>query len=780
MARKKKNKKKRLYQKIIKQNPRPNILLYSIELIFSIIVEIIRRAIKFLLITAGICVIIAVICITLCYPTLKSYKTEADKIIQNSKASDFDINRASQIYDKNGKLIAELYENSNNRYLKYDKIPRSAINAFVAIEDRTFWKNEGYDIKGIVRVVGRAVVTKGEEQHGASTITQQLVKNIYLTSEKKLERKIKEIFIAQGLSEKYSKEQIMEFYINDIYYGNGAYGLASAARIYFDTKVDELSISQIAYLCSIPNRPSYYDPYKEPENAIPRRDKILRNMLECDYISQKQYKQAIKEEIKIKKPKQNKFYDYATTFAEDCVIQYLMKLDGFEFKYKFEAMKEYNTYHEKYNEVYEEKRHNLYTNGYKIKTSLDLKKIKELQKVLDKTLSFDKSKKDGIYKLQGALTCVDNKTGKVVAVVGGRSQKNENRIYTFNRAFQSYRQPGSSIKPLVVYTPALSKGYTPSSIVEDISVSVAKKTKNVSALHGTRMTLRSAVENSRNGVAWKLFHKITPEKGLSYLEKMHFSNLCPMDYNDASALGGLTYGTTTVEMAGAYAALSNEGKWVNPDCLLSIKKDGKELYKREKKVRIYSSLATNWMADVLKGVLTKGTARQLNWSSSSNIEAFAKTGTTNNSKDGWLCGSTSYYSIAVWVGYDTPKSLSNLYGATYPGQIWKDSMLLMCKEKSAKKFYETGYYSYLPGRSDSEVIGRNYTVANYREDHMLGEKVEKVIKKMEKKSEYGKMDNQTINALYNEGMEYVKSIYGMTYKSEMLTKLNNAFAKGLN
>lgn len=798
-ARKLTKKKKRLYYKVLHQKKKPNKFIYGVEIFFAVIIETLRKLFKFVFVTLisgiGLATICGVLLLFKIYPTYQEYLQFAKEAVLNSSEEDFTLNESSTVYDSDGNILANLHEDSDLEYLSYDEIPDEAINAFIAVEDRSYWTNSGIDLKGIIRVAYNAVMTKGDEVHGASTITQQLARNIFLTHEVSIERKAKEILIAQELTDKYSKRQILEFYINNVCFANGVYGLSGASKAYFNCGVDELSLSQIAYLCAIPNRPSYYDPYKYPENAIERRDKILGDMYECGYISNKDYQIALNEDIIIDRPEYT-FNDYETTFAVDCAVKYLMKLDGFNFQYKFATTEEYKSYHESYSEKYAEMKHELYTGGYEIYTSLDSNVYNNLQTILDENLAFNDEidEETGIYSLQGAITCIDNDTGKVVAVVGGRSQ-DTNNIYSLNRAYQSYRQPGSSIKPLIVYAPALELGYTANTTVEDISVTEAKKKDvNVQELHGTQMTLRSAVENSKNGVAWKLFDRIQPSYGMEFIENMHYSNLCPDDYYNSSALGGFTYGTTTVEQASGYATLANHGIFREPTCIVSIKdRDGNEVFEEYEEISIYSSKSADDMVDILKGVITQGTASKLRWNSSSDIEAFAKTGTTNDSKDGWLCGSTPYYSIAVWVGYDTPRTLSNLYGATYPGQIWKECMLSVTEGLEEAKFerdlddksydkesHLSGYYSYLEGRDDSEVLSEGYTVADYRNDRVIGESVYIIIDQINDLNMSEAGADAELERLYNQGLAIIDTIYSRKYTAEMTGYLSQAYSEKLN
>ena len=730
-------------------------------------------------------------------PIYSEYNRFATQAVENSTYDDFKLTESSYVYDSDGELLAKLKADMDSKYLKYEDIPVEVIDAFVAVEDRTFWDNPGIDIKGLIRVGVDFIKTKGEEMHGASTITQQLARNIYLTHEVSIERKAKEMLIALKLTDKYSKEDIIEFYCNDICFGNAYYGIQAASIGYFNKDVSELSLSQIAYLCAIPNSPEYYNPYKHPERAVERRDKILGDMLEMEFISNYEYNKAISEEIVIEKPTYE-FNDYMTTYAVDCAVHYILELDNFSFRYNFEDMDDYEAYNSRYLAAYADAKNKLYSGGYKVYTSLDSTVQANLQNILDEQLSFSKeiNEATGSYDLQGAVTAYDNMSGKVIAVIGGRSQEEPSQTYSLNRAYQSYRQPGSTIKPLVVYTPALMNGYKTTSTVFNISISEAKKKGvDVQKLTGDMMSLRSALEWSKNGVAWQIFDKLGADECMSYLNEMEFRQICPNDYFNASSLGGLTYGTTTVEMAGAYATLQNHGTYRQPTCIVSmLDRNGVDIYKEPEEKQVYSARAADNMVDMMKGVLTRGTAAKLGWSrASGGMAAAAKTGTTNDCKDGWLCGFTPYYTVSVWVGYDKPRVMSNLYGATYPGNIWKASMLSLIEDKELIKDFEEADYElygeveeefvmsddlpehayelYLPGRSDDEVLSDNYTVYDHRKDRVIGEKVQEIISQI---YNLPQGDSQ-LESLYNQGCSVVDTIYGRRYTAEMQSQLDAAY-----
>ena len=613
--------------------------------------------------------------------TLIGCMREAKNLVDSSTPDTFRLAQTSYIYSDDGTQLAALAESEDATYLSYEDIPADVVNAFVSVEDRTFWNNSGVDYKGILRVCVNYVKTKGQVAEGASTITQQLARGTFLSNEKTLSRKIKEIFIARQLTKKYTKEQIMEFYCNSCCFANGIYGVEDASQKYFGRSVSDLSLSETAYICAIPNRPEYYNPLKNSENAISRRNKILQDMYECDYITKDAGDAALAENITVAEvsDEEDTFYNYEATYAINCAIRYLMKQDGFEFKSHFEDDADYDTYNAYYDEMYKQAKHKLYTGGYKVTTTMNLKAQKNLQKIFDKELAFNTKvdESTGIYQFQGAMTVIDNETGKVVAMIGGRSQDELQQTYSLNRGFQSFKQPGSSIKPLVIYTPALEEGYDANSTLTEIDVKAAKKStsEKISKMSGKKMSLRYAVEDSKNGCAYSLYNIITPKVGLSYIENMNFSKIVQQDYTLSSGLGGLHHGTNTVEMANAYSTLENHGEYRQADCISSIlDASGNEIYEEPESKTVYTRSASDQMTDILEGVLNSsaGTAKGLKWSSASDVAAAAKTGTTNDNNVAWFCGYTPYYTISVWVGYDYPKSVKGLWGNTYPAYIWKE------------------------------------------------------------------------------------------------------------
>lgn len=604
---------------------------------------------------------------------VQQLKREAVQGVADSDESLFVPSHTCSVYDTNGQLISERKGSKDAKYFKYEDIPKDFVTAFISIEDKKFYQHNGVDFKAVVRVI-KARVTKDGVAGGASTITMQLAKLMYMEPSRTWQYKVKQMFLAMELEKRYSKEKILEFYLNNVYFSNGYYGVDAACHGYFNCDLGDLDLSQIAFLCAIPNRPSYYDPVTNPENTIKRRDLILKNMLDDGKITQEQYYEAVKEEIKLERPKKEQsevVNNYIDTYAYYCATRALMEQEGFQFQYYFDSEDEKEAYDEEYDELYDSCQKKLFSGGYKIYTSIDMEKQSLLQVAVDDTLdSFTDVSDEGMYEMQGAAVCIDNNNGYVVAIVGGRNQGFTS--YTINRAFQSHRQPGSSIKPLIVYTPQFERGYEPTTIVDDHKFEGGPS--NASNTYAGKVPLRYAVAHSLNTVAWQLYEELTPEVGLEYLKKMNFSAITKEDYTLATSLGGFTKGVSPLEMASAYATLENDGMYRQPSCVKSIvDKDENVVYASNvKEVSIYDSDAARTMTDVLTSVMTSGTGSSLRLPN--NMPCAGKTGTTNDHKDGWFVGYTRYYTTSVWVGCDYPKAIRNLSGSTYPGQIWKNYM----------------------------------------------------------------------------------------------------------
>lgn len=604
---------------------------------------------------------------------LIAMESDAKKIVSKSTMETFRQNETSIIYDANGNIMSKLKGEKDVYYIKYSDIPQLAVDAITSIEDKNFFKHKGYDLKAIIRAGLAYIKNKGVITQGGSTITQQLARNIFLSFEESWQRKAREIFIAIELEKKYTKKEIMEFYLNNIYFANGYYGIQSAALGYFGKGVNSLSLSQITFLLSIPNSPTRYNPYENIEGTLARRDRILDQMVLDGKISEAEASKAKSEEIKLKAPKVEKS-SYDLTFALDRAVKALMKSEGFNFRYSFNSDEDRKAYNENYSEVYSSCQTRLYSGGYRIYTSIDPEKQKLLQDTVDNGLSVSSEKsKSGIYSLQGAAVTIDNSSGRVVAIVGGRSQKLKGS--TLNRAYQSFRQPGSTIKPLIVYTPAFEQGYTPESMVKDEKIEGGPV--NADGVFSGNMTILDALAKSKNTVAWKLFTEISPAIGIGKLLDMGFSAIADTDYYPSAALGGFTKGVNAVEMASAYATIENGGEFREPTCIMKMTdSSGNDIvadgfYQKGTSKYIYDENACKMMITCMEAVMTKGTGVG---GKLATMPCAGKTGTTNDSKDLWFVGFTKYYTTSVWVGYDIPRSLAGLSYTATPLGIWKTYM----------------------------------------------------------------------------------------------------------
>ncbi|MFP3156229.1 PBP1A family penicillin-binding protein [Lachnospiraceae bacterium ZAX-1] len=602
---------------------------------------------------------------------VSAMQKEAKQLVKRSTEDTFRSVLTSLVYDTDGELISTLKGEKDVYYLAYEEIPNYAKAAVVSIEDKKFFSHGGIDIKAILRAA-KAMIENGEVTEGASTITQQLARNIFLNMDKTWERKIEEIFIAVELEKIYSKNKILEYYLNNIYFANGYYGIQAASKGYFNADVNSLSLSQLAFLCAIPNNPTLYDPVTNIENTLKRRDRILNQMVADGKLANAVSEEAKATQIVLERPVKEK-NDYVETYTYYCAIRALMAEEGFVFQNEFQTEGERAVYDTAYSALYAQCQKSLFTGGYRIYTSISLNTQQQLQQSVDENLSaFTEQTNEGIYTLQSAAVCIDNRTGYVKAIVGGRSQDVEG--YTLNRAYQSFRQPGSAIKPLIVYTPILEQNYTPDTLVLDEKTEEGPS--NASGYYEGEITLRHAVEQSKNTVAWNLLEAMGPSVGLSYLRGMQYSRLKSDDERPGAALGGFTIGVSPLEMAVGYETLVNDGKYREPTCIVRIRDAQGELIleTEQEETVIYKENAARTMTDILESVMTSGTARGL---ALTNMPCAGKTGTTNENKDGWFVGYTRYYTTSVWVGYDMPKELPALSGATYPGSIWKNFMQMI-------------------------------------------------------------------------------------------------------
>ena len=595
-----------------------------------------------------------------------------DKLAQMDR-SDFSMLSDTVIYDKDGKQIG-LINAGHYQYMDINHISMNLQNGYIAQEDRRFKNHNGVDWIATFRAGLALIKHGGEVTQGGSTITQQVIKNTYLTQERTFTRKIVEILLAPELEKKYSKADIMEFYCNTNFYGHRCYGVEAASLYYFGKHAEDLAPEEAAVLIGISNSPSAYDPVSHPDASKNKRDDVLKSMNEVGYLSNEDYEKAVSSPLKIvQKETEGTDENYQSSYAIHCAALELMKMDGFEFQYTFDNKEDYTLYSERYTTAYSEQSDRIRAGGFQIYTSLDSGLQAVLQTQIDTSLSgFTELQENGKFALQGAGVIVDNKTNYVTAIVGGRGADDP-----FNRAYLSARQPGSTIKPLIDYGPAFDTGeYYPTRMVNDHKWE--KGPSNSGRRYFGNVTVREALNRSLNTVAWQILEDIGIDFGLSYLGEMEFQKLSYVDNQVPSlSIGGFTNGVRVVDMAKGYSTLANDGVYNDRTCIVKI------LHEKESELtkdmtpfakQVYRSDSAFMLTDVLKGTFTSpyGTGRGLGLEN--DMPAAGKTGTTNSSKDTWFCGYTPYYTAAVWVGYDIPRNMPGIYGATYAGKIWKNVM----------------------------------------------------------------------------------------------------------
>ena len=595
-----------------------------------------------------------------------------DKLAQMDR-SDFSMLSDTVIYDKDGKQIG-LINAGHYQYMDINHISMNLQNGYIAQEDRRFKNHNGVDWIATFRAGLALIKHGGEVTQGGSTITQQVIKNTYLTQERTFTRKIVEILLAPELEKKYSKADIMEFYCNTNFYGHRCYGVEAASLYYFGKHAEDLAPEEAAVLIGISNSPSAYDPVSHPDASKNKRDDVLNSMNEVGYLSNEDYEKAVSSPLKIvQKETEGTDENYQSSYAIHCAALELMKMDGFEFQYTFDNKEDYTLYSERYTTAYSEQSDRIRAGGFQIYTSLDSGLQAVLQTQIDASLSgFTELQENGKFALQGAGVIVDNKTNYVTAIVGGREADDP-----FNRAYLSARQPGSTIKPLIDYGPAFDTGeYYPTRMVNDHKWE--KGPSNSGRRYFGNVTVREALNRSLNTVAWQILEDIGIDFGLSYLGEMEFQKLSYVDNQVPSlSIGGFTNGVRVVDMAKGYSTLANGGVYNDRTCIVKI------LHEKESELtkdmtpfakQVYRSDSAFMLTDVLKGTFTSpyGTGRGLGLEN--DMPAAGKTGTTNSSKDTWFCGYTPYYTAAVWVGYDIPRNMPGIYGATYAGKIWKNVM----------------------------------------------------------------------------------------------------------
>jgi penicillin-binding protein 1A len=535
---------------------------------------------------------------------------EAYKII------DYKPKLTTQIFDRNGELIANIFDKENRVYVKYKDIPPRLIEALVAIEDTSFFEHGGINFEAIFRALLKDIKAM-KLVEGASTITQQLIKNTILTRKKTLRRKLNEAILAYKVENALSKEQILERYLNQVYFGHGYYGVRTASLGYFNKDLNELSLKEIAMLVGLPRAPSSYDPTKHIDLSISRANRVISRLFTLGWIDKSTYQKALDEHPIV-------FDSTLTKNRAPYVVDEVIR----------RASKEFS---------------DLKTGGYKIYLGIDLK----LQQLAKKSLIFGykgiltRYKDANTSMLNGAMVVLDNKTGDVLAMVGGIDYEKSH----FNRATQSRRQPGSSFKPFI-YLDALNLGYNGQTKIPDISrVYVDKKhdktwkPRNYEENFEGMITLENALVHSRNLATINLLSALGMDSVYKDLSKEGFKKL---PYNLSMALG--SFGISPYDFAGFYTTFSNYGQRVKPRLITKIiNKFGEVQVNNVQKTKVTTPSQAFLMIDILKQVVKRGTGRK---AQVKGIEVAGKTGTTNKYIDAWFCGFTPNIEVLTWYGND--------------------------------------------------------------------------------------------------------------------------------
>ena len=554
-------------------------------------------------------------------------------------AEDLTPSASSQIYDINGNEIANIHATENRMPVKLSQIPKDLQNAFIAVEDARFYEHSGIDPRGILRAAW-ANITGGGVTEGGSTITQQLAKNAYLTPERTMKRKIQEMFLALQLEREYTKQEILEFYLNQIYFGQGAYGVEAAAKTYFGKDVSALTLNECAMLAGIPKSPNYYSPFNNLEAAKARRATVLEQMAKYHYISDSEASRLKKEDLKLARPATGEITEAA--YFIDFVVQGLID------KYGADAV---------------------YKSGLKIYTTIDMDMQRAAEDAMKMLPTFE-TDKNGLAQPQGALVAIDPHTGQIKAMVGGRGTDQ------FNRATMAERQPGSAFKPFV-FAAALENRFTPNTIIEDSPIMVGDwEPENYNRNYNGKVTLRYVAEQSLNVPTVKIAQKIGMDKAIYYAQEMGISTFVldgpTNDRGLATSLGGLTRGLTPLELTSAYGTFANQGIHVEPTAIIKVlDRNGKVLeQEKPKQKNVISEASANDLTSMLQGVIARGTGT----GAALDRPAAGKTGTTSDYCDAWFVGYTTDLVAGVWIGCDDNSDLDGMTGGNLPASVWQAFM----------------------------------------------------------------------------------------------------------
>ncbi len=577
-------------------------------------------------------------------------------------AKDMVSNESSIVIDTDGNTIAKLGDERIKSNISYEEMPDNLKNAYVAIEDERFYSHHGVDIKRTASAIFNYVIHFGSSSFGGSTITQQLVKNLTGDNTDSVIRKVKEWWKAFLLETSLSKEEILEGYLNIIYVGPSIYGVDAGAQYYFNKSASELSLEECAFLAGINHSPNSYNPFGDTDNSEKIRNRtitVLDKMLELGYINDNEHNEAVSN------------------------VEAGLDFDNGDVEAKSDGVYSYHTdalileitedVEDKYNISEDFATNYINMAGLTIHSTQDSDIQKETEKEAAKSKYVLKSQTGGDSS-QAAMVVMDHKTGEVLSCVGALGEKTEAR--TFNRATQSVRQTGSAIKPIAVLAPAIDKKIiTASSVYDDTEQDFENGYHPVDYNKALgKITVRRAVESSQNIPFVEIMEELTPKTAIEYLEKMGITSLTENDEGLPLALGGLDKGISPLQMAGAYSTIANDGVYIEPTFYTQIDRQNgsKALESKQESKRVFSKE----VAYILKSLLTQpvvGENGTATYCEISGVDVAAKTGTTDENYDRWLCGFTPYYTAVTWYGFDQNETI-DFNGRNPAGLIWANVM----------------------------------------------------------------------------------------------------------
>ncbi|MBQ8740151.1 MAG: transglycosylase domain-containing protein [Clostridia bacterium] len=641
-----------------------------------------EKAFKYFCVFMSVIIILSSFCMVFAVALGKNQESDflgCKEIVDNIK--NYEMNMTSVIYVKNDSDEWEEYQRihgtENRIWVDIEKMPQQLIDAFVSIEDQRFYLHSGVDWK---RTAGAVVnflpfIDIYSSNQGGSTITQQLIKNITSDNDKSAMRKVREIARALLIEKMIDKTTILEAYLNTISLGNGICGVQVAANYYFNKNVDELTLAECASLAAITKNPSAYNPMTKPEGNKARRDDVLYKMYELGKITEEEYGAALVADVVIDKTQQQDFEIPINNYFVDALISDISE-----------------DLSVKYNCTVETATTMLYNGGYKIYATLDtdIQDIMESVYLKQKTYFSQKSSEDKSVNVQSAMTIIDY-NGNIKGIVGGVGEKTVNR--GLNRAIDSPRQPGSTMKPLGVYVQAIDNGsISYSSMIEDKPLEKyyedgKKGPKEWYGYYAGNMTVAKALERSANTIpCWVLKDNVGVENSFNFLtQKLKLKHLNSIDKNLSSlALGGCQYGITTTESAAAYAIFGNGGKYYEPTTYTKVLDiNGEIILEPSDGAQVIKESTAGVMNKLLQNVVygSQGTGKGI--ASYSKMKAYAKTGTSSESKDLWMVAGTPYYVGSVWYGFDQPE---NVHNAGAAAKVWRDIMTQIHKDLEEREF----------------------------------------------------------------------------------------------